>query len=816
MNQILRSFFLLAILAATKISTVTAQVNIIQNDTAVCSGVTLTFNATNPATGIATTPFARTDSFSSVINIGFPFTFYGNTYTQCVISSNGFISFNTALANTASPFVGFTTSPGAAVPIPGNPTVLNTVMGNYGHYITGGGGITYSATGAAPNRRFVVTFCSVPFFDCPATITSFQMVLFETSNIIELNTTFKGICPTNSSVVPTIQGVQNATGTFADGVPGRNYPNPWTASRDTRRFTPVTATSYTITSVPYNNITIAGNSNFTWYTLPNNILGNSSSITVNPMVSTTYYVRQVGCSDTTRDSIRVTVATGQAITSITPTNPISCGGANGTLALQGLTPNVNYSVVYKRNGIAQPAIILQANNAGVVTIPNLTAGTYTDVAVVVGNCPPSASAGPYVLANLPIPVDFTTSLGPSCGGIDTIFFTNITPPAGNVTFTWDFGDGGTSTLRNPTHVYTAQNQYSVLLTANNGFCKDSLRKTVDTRHPLDALFTVDFDSACIGQVLNFTDASTFSVGTASPTYSWDFGDTTTGTGNAPIHSYSNPGVYHVRLVITDFVPCKDTFYKDIFISNTSSVTFASVDSNLCEGQSTTFVATFTGVRPATYVWTISDGTTFTDQNPIIHSFDSAGIYTIKIAADYTFCPDTFYMVDVPVHPYPMVNIGPDTSLCPGSQIFVLADRAPTNGIAQYIWNTGIKTPTLQINKDGTYSVTKTVDGCSVSDSITITKNCYIDIPNVFSPNGDGINDRFLPRQVLSKGLAAYKMSIYNRWGQMVFESLSNEGQGWDGTFNDKPQPQGAYVYMITATFIDKRTEKYKGSVTLIR
>ena len=60
------------------------------------------------------------------------------------------------------------------------------------------------------------------------------------------------------------------------------------------------------------------------------------------------------------------------------------------------------------------------------------------------------------------------------------------------------------------------------------------------------------------------------------------------------------------------------------------------------------------------------------------------------------------------------------------------------------------------------------------------------------------------------------MSIYNRWGQLIFETSSMTGRGWDGKFNDKEQPQAAYVYMITATFEDGRTEKYKGSVTLIR
>ena len=92
----------------------------------------------------------------------------------------------------------------------------------------------------------------------------------------------------------------------------------------------------------------------------------------------------------------------------------------------------------------------------------------------------------------------------------------------------------------------------------------------------------------------------------------------------------------------------------------------------------------------------------------------------------------------------------------------------------------------------------------------------MDIPNAFSPNGDGINDYFLPRPLLARGLVSFTMTIYNRWGQVIFESGNTEGRGWDGKLNGLEQPEGVYVYLIEATFKDGQMEKHQGNVTLLR
>jgi gliding motility-associated-like protein len=98
----------------------------------------------------------------------------------------------------------------------------------------------------------------------------------------------------------------------------------------------------------------------------------------------------------------------------------------------------------------------------------------------------------------------------------------------------------------------------------------------------------------------------------------------------------------------------------------------------------------------------------------------------------------------------------------------------------------------------------------------VYKDCYVDVPNAFTPDGDGQNDEFFPRQLLSRSVTKFSMQVYNRWGQQVFATTNLAGRGWDGRFNDREQPLGVYIYIIDVSFANDRTEHYQGNVTLIR
>ena len=88
------------------------------------------------------------------------------------------------------------------------------------------------------------------------------------------------------------------------------------------------------------------------------------------------------------------------------------------------------------------------------------------------------------------------------------------------------------------------------------------------------------------------------------------------------------------------------------------------------------------------------------------------------------------------------------------------------------------------------------------------------MPSGFTPNNDGLNDLL---KAIPVGIKEFRyFRIYNRWGQKIFETTNLTGSGWDGKFNDVPQPEGVYVYMIDATFKDGQKEHRQGNVTLLR
>lgn len=241
------------------------------------------------------------------------------------------------------------------------------------------------------------------------------------------------------------------------------------------------------------------------------------------------------------------------------------------------------------------------------------------------------------------------------------------------------------------------------------------------------------------------------------------------------------------------------------------------DSAICKGGDITFTAAQTGYDMTNIKWTFSDGHQMVGMNPVVHNFDGVGTFTVTASAFYKVCPEKDVSKTVYIFPAPNVYLGSDTSICPGSEAIIVKDyNNAGNPAARWRWNTGSTSSFIRVVAPGTYFVKVTIDGCESTDTITVAKDCYLDLPNVFTPNGDGMNDYFFPRDLLTRGLTSFNMRIYNRWGEEIFTSNSLDGRGWDGRYNDVPQPQGVYVYIIDATFKDGQKEHHQGNVTLLR
>jgi len=320
---------------------------------------------------------------------------------------------------------------------------------------------------------------------------------------------------------------------------------------------------------------------------------------------------------------------------------------------------------------------------------------------------------------------------------------------------------------------------------------------------------------CVNDNFTFTNSS---FGDLS-NFVWNFGDgSPTTSQNNPSHTYTSSGVFNVTLSGVSSLGCRDTTQIQIYIDTLFVPSFLTRNDSICMGDKITFYPT-EGPHVTGATWNFGgnwENTGVVDS--ITHTFDQAGTYNVTLNVDYRNCPDASYSRTVHVYPYPVVNLGPDSVMCLNGPSITLQNLATNpSGTYRYKWNTGETTPSKVVKETGIYSLTvASIFDCATTEWMEVTKDCYVDIPNSFTPNGDGTNDYFFPRMLLGKSVSTFKMQVFNRWGQVIFETVRSDGRGWDGKFNDKDQPTGVYIYIIDVSFENGKVEHYTGNVTLIR
>lgn len=412
-----------------------------------------------------------------------------------------------------------------------------------------------------------------------------------------------------------------------------------------------------------------------------------------------------------------------------------------------------------------------------------------------------------------VDIDFDYTLTKGCSG-DSVHFINNSEAG---TYKWQYGDGSPydSGVANPTHFYEEQGEYGAwLIVRTEAGCYDSLMGLVNTKHPIDAIFTMSTDSVCQKSNISFEDNSIGSL----VNWAWDFGDGGTSATQSPTHHYTLAGTHTVRLIVTDDVPCSDTTYQTVYIDSIPTLELITDRTEVCNGERINMGLNFLYTAIG-FTWDFGDGTSQEDgSGGTYHSYNQPGTYYIAASSHHPVCDDATAFDTVVVKPYPMVNLGSDTTICPNGVQVGLSSKSfltDPDEIA-WLWSTGSTNPIIRVIEPGTYTLTADWNGCKTSDEIEVKKDCYTDLPNSFTPNGDGNNDYFYPRQLLSRGVTEFSMVIFNRWGQKIFETRNIDGRGWDGRLNDKDQPTGVYIYQMSVLFKDNTAENYTGNVTLIR
>ncbi|MBX2907528.1 MAG: PKD domain-containing protein [Taibaiella sp.] len=427
------------------------------------------------------------------------------------------------------------------------------------------------------------------------------------------------------------------------------------------------------------------------------------------------------------------------------------------------------------------------------------------------------------------PVTCNITAGPSTSGCAPLTVNFVNTTTNGLTFLWNFGDGSpTVTTFAPTHTYTAGGTFTVTLTSTN---ENACFKTTDTAfliisvdtNKLHPDFTYQITDSCGPFIAAFTNTSTTNITTGAPTYVWHFGDGATFAGDIPPpHNYADTGYYTVMLIMSHPDACKtpDTVQKKIHIFYTLVSAEAELPDTLCLGA--TFRPTG-GMKNATSVnWTFGDGGTSTETLPS-YKYMAPGTYTVTVVAAN---PGTCNGADTVVHIITVIS-GPIADFIfipvkPEANIPTTFTNKSINA-THYSWDFGDNTNSTEVNPVHQYKKTGNFKVCltAMNESTCPAVACktvptevvpLLGLPTGFSPNGDGQNDILYVR---GAAIETMHLRIYNRWGQLVFESKSQD-IGWDGTFGGEPQPIEAYGYVLEATFIDGTSRLLKGNITLLR
>ena len=376
---------------------------------------------------------------------------------------------------------------------------------------------------------------------------------------------------------------------------------------------------------------------------------------------------------------------------------------------------------------------------------------------------------------------------------------------------WHFGDiasgiNNTSALYAPLHKFSDTGSYTVKVYYHYKCRTDSVIKTINVQLP-----PYSFPQSIIKDTLTplCKQLSFMPICDSASLDSlrWNFGDPATSIANTanyynPWHTFSDTGTYHITLILYAF--CRtDTVRKTVHVALPVSNFTLGADTTLCNQDSLQLGANFQSVLPTTYQWQNGDTAS---------SFwvNQAGNYWLKLNAGGCFFSDT---INVAYQQTPTVQLPNDTIICEDSSV----DISIPQGNYNILWSDGSMQSNRNFNLAATYTVSlSNFCGTATDNFVLQTKscNCYLYIPNAFTPTGDGLNECF--KAFYDCEFEQYQLYIYNRWGQLVYES-QNPADCWDGKYKNSFTEAGVYVYLLEYTHAyNHQKQRLTGRITVVR
>lgn len=826
---------------------------------------------TGSGTAVSTT---TDDIYSPIISLPFNFCFFGSTYTQCVVGSNGIISFD---VSNSGAFCGWDLSSGA---IPNTDYERAAIMGAY-HDIdpsvsATGKRIHWWIEGTAPCRKLVVSFENIPYFSCTSLLCNQQMILHEGTNVIDVLLINKPVCSTWNDGL-AIVGIQDWNRTAAVSPTGRNCTT-FSATNEGWRFIP-NGTSLVTSAGIYVGSSLISTSPLTTYST--GVL--QANFNVCPTDTTTYTIKidyNLCPSGSFQSVDSVVINANVPYTVDTVTTPPSCNGYTDG--------SINQTVT----GMSAPYTFSWSNGATSEDLTGIGAGSYTVTVTDDGGC---SVVRTYVLNEpdaLVVSLDSLDSdfCGPLATGAAFINTNGGTPSYG---FMWS----NSAITEDLTGVNAGT--YTLTVTDAHG-CTTTLSANV----PGSDIYINLYDTLCsgesvvfLGNVYNtsgtYSDTSMSSSGcdsittlflTVNDTFLTSLNVTLCQGDSFLIGStyYHSPGNHSVlmqavtgcdslvnyQITVNDtFVTVRNpiicrgqtyfaggalqsnsgTYYDFLFtvkgcdstiITNLTVVDtiFGYVNASICEGESyfaggnLQFTAgvyydylTSSGGCDSALITTLSvfDTTsTYLYDSVCLGSLYEGTLYLQDTTLKNTFvnsnhCDSTVYVL-LTVNPLPNPDLGPDITINFGESITLTAH----NGTS-FVWNTAQITPSITVSPEGStvyYVQVTDTNNCSSYDSVNITvlSESFLIVPDGFTPNGDDLNDRFTVLKPDNVSISSFL--IFNRWGEIVYSGpYQDAGDGWDGKFINVAQLVGTYVYLIEfENTLDQTTYSKQGTLQLLR
>lgn len=638
-----------------------------------------------------------------------------------------------------------------------------------------------------------------------------------TYNLISVRDGSSTTCSQNQtgSAVVTVNPLPTASISGATVV-CQNSPSPnvtFTGAAGTAPYT----FSYRINGGPIQTVTtVAGNS----------VTVAASTATVGVFTYTLVSVQDgssTACSQSQAGSVVISV-NPLPTASITGTTEVCQNAASPNITFTGASTVAPYTFSYTING-GPVQTVTSVGNSVTVAVPTGTVGTFNYALVSVQDgtatsCSQAQTGFAVVTVN-PLPTGLISGSKLVC--------INSTPP--DITFT---GSGGTTpytfTYRvnggAPQVISTTGSNTSVTLQAPTSVAGTFAYKLVsvqdgsttgctqamniaDVTIDVSNVFpNTDFsftNSVCLPNALvQFQNLSNISNG--SPlVYTWNFGDGSPASAALnPAHQYYAVGPFNVVLRATSNAGCitdKTIPMNNIHPQPKADFSFTKPE-GVCIGDPITLNDLSDGKDGVItqWNWDLGDATVLTT-NPVTHTYTNAQTYKVTFyAVNSKGCNSDTISKFFTVHPYPVVDAGPDRFILEGGQITL--SPVVTGNDLQFLWTPNQflidnRVENVKVNKpltDMTYTLTVTArGGCTASDIMFVKLLKFPKIPNTFTPNNDGINDTW--RIDYLNTYPDNRVQVFNRAGQLVFESRGYNTP-WDGTIKGKPLPFDTYYYII--------------------